>query len=159
MWCLSFSVWPTSFSVIIFRSIHVAAKVIISFFFFSSVQSLSHVQLFVTPWTAACQAPLSMGVPRQEYWSGFIRSSCFSSVQSLSHVRLFATPRTVAHQASLSMGLNLCLLHYRWILYHWASWEALLWRCCLYFYKLKLKRISMPTKSGLVRCPIYNPLS
>ena len=26
--------------------------------------------LFVTPWTIACQAPLSMGFPRQEYWSG-----------------------------------------------------------------------------------------
>ena len=25
---------------------------------------------FVTPWTAARQAPLSMGFPRQEYWSG-----------------------------------------------------------------------------------------
>ena len=24
---------------------------------------------FVTPWTVACQAPLSMGFPRQEYWS------------------------------------------------------------------------------------------
>ena len=23
-----------------------------------------------TPWTAACQAPLSMGFPKQEYWSG-----------------------------------------------------------------------------------------
>ena len=31
---------------------------------------LSHVQLFVTPWTVACQAPLSMGFSRQEYWSG-----------------------------------------------------------------------------------------
>ena len=30
----------------------------------------SRVQLFVTPWTVACQAPLSMGFPRQEYWSG-----------------------------------------------------------------------------------------
>ena len=30
----------------------------------------SHVQLFVTLWTAACQAPLSMGFSRQEYWSG-----------------------------------------------------------------------------------------
>ena len=29
-------------------------------FFFSSVQSLSHVQLFATPWTAACQASLSI---------------------------------------------------------------------------------------------------
>ena len=34
------------------------------------VKSLSHVQLLVTPWTAAYQAPLSMGFSRQEYWSG-----------------------------------------------------------------------------------------
>ena len=31
---------------------------------------LNCVQLFATPWTVACQAPLSMGFPRQEYWSG-----------------------------------------------------------------------------------------
>ena len=30
----------------------------------------SHVQLFATPWTVACQAPLSMGFSGQEYWSG-----------------------------------------------------------------------------------------
>ena len=35
-----------------------------------SVQSLSCVQPSVTPWTAAFQAPLSMGFSRQEYWSG-----------------------------------------------------------------------------------------
>ena len=34
------------------------------------VKSLSHVRLFVTPWTVAHQAPLSMGFSRQEYWSG-----------------------------------------------------------------------------------------
>ena len=34
------------------------------------VWSLSHVQLFVTLWTVVCQAPLSMGFPRQEYWIG-----------------------------------------------------------------------------------------
>ena len=33
-------------------------------------QSLSHVQLFVNPWTVAVQAPLSMEFSRQEYWSG-----------------------------------------------------------------------------------------
>ena len=33
-------------------------------------QSLGHVRLFATPWTVAHQAPLSMGFPRQEYWSG-----------------------------------------------------------------------------------------
>ena len=30
----------------------------------------SHVLLFATPWTLACQAPLSVGFSRQEYWSG-----------------------------------------------------------------------------------------
>ena len=36
----------------------------------SEVKSLSHVQLFATPWTVAYQAPLPMGFSRQEYWSG-----------------------------------------------------------------------------------------
>ena len=36
----------------------------------------SRVQLFTTPWTVVCQAPLSMGFSRQEYWSG---SPCPSS--------------------------------------------------------------------------------
>ena len=31
---------------------------------------LSCVQLLATPWTIACQALLSMGFPKQEYWSG-----------------------------------------------------------------------------------------
>ena len=31
---------------------------------------LSHVQLFVTPWTIVHQASLSMGFSRQEYWNG-----------------------------------------------------------------------------------------
>ena len=30
----------------------------------------SRVRLCATPWTIACQAPLSMGFSRQEYWSG-----------------------------------------------------------------------------------------
>ena len=36
---------------------------------------LSPVQLFVTPWTVACQAPLSMELCRQEYWSGLSHTS------------------------------------------------------------------------------------
>ena len=31
---------------------------------------LSRVRQFVTLWTVACQAPLTMGFSRQEYWSG-----------------------------------------------------------------------------------------
>jgi len=34
------------------------------------VQLLSHVQLFAIPWTVAHEAPLSIGLSQQEYWSG-----------------------------------------------------------------------------------------
>ena len=34
------------------------------------MKSLSRVRFLATPWTAACQAPPSMGFSRQEYWSG-----------------------------------------------------------------------------------------
>ena len=34
------------------------------------VKTLSRTQLLATPWTAAYQAPPSMGFSRQEYWSG-----------------------------------------------------------------------------------------
>ena len=77
----------------------------------------SCIQLCVTLSTVACQAPLSMGFSRQEYWSGLPCPSSgdlpepgvkrvslqFSSAQSLSRVRLFVTPWTTAHQASLSI--------------------------------------------------------
>ena len=43
--------------------------------------SLSHVQLLAIPWTAAYQAPPSMGFSRQEYWSGVP-----------SHIYLFISP-------------------------------------------------------------------
>ena len=57
---------------------------------------LSRVRLFVTAWTVACPAPLSMGFSRQEYWS-----------------RLpFPSPGIFSTQ-----GLNLGLLHCRQILY------------------------------------------
>ena len=31
---------------------------------------LRHIQLFATQWTVTCQAPMSMGFSKQEYWSG-----------------------------------------------------------------------------------------
>ena len=42
------------------------------------VKMLSHVWLLATPWTAAHQAPPSMGFSRQEYWSGVPLLSPFS---------------------------------------------------------------------------------
>ena len=42
------------------------------------VKSLSHVRLLAIPWTAAHQAPPSMGFSRQEYWSGVPLSRCLN---------------------------------------------------------------------------------
>ena len=90
-----------------------------------------HVWLCAPLWTIACQAPLSTGFPRQEYWGGvpcllptlagrFFTTSAsweappFSAVvvavQSLSHVQLFATPWTAARQTSLSFTISQSLL-------------------------------------------------
>ena len=69
---------------------HVASKELCA-------RMLSHGQLSATPWTVACQAPLSMGLSRQEYWSGL----------------LFLLQRIF-----LTQGLNPGLLHCRQILYH-----------------------------------------
>ena len=59
------------------------------------VKSLSCVWLLATPWTAAYQAPPSMGFSRQEYWSG---------VPSPSPVRLFI-PSLIRTSAALSLSL------------------------------------------------------
>ena len=67
-------------------------------------QSFSCVWLFVTPWTVACQTPLSTGFPRQEHCSGLP----FPPPGGLPHLRM-----------------NPCLLLGRQILYPGASREAL----------------------------------
>ena len=48
----------------------------------SETKSLSRVRLLATPWTAAYQAPLSMGFSRQEYWSGVPSSSPLLSIKT-----------------------------------------------------------------------------
>ena len=47
------------------------------------VKSLSHVQLFATPWTAAYQDPPYMGFSRQEYWSGVPSPSLLYEVMDM----------------------------------------------------------------------------
>ena len=72
------------------------------------VKLLSCVQHFATPWTVARQAPLSMGFPRQEYWSGLP----FPSLGDL--------PETGIKPGSPALQ---DLLHYRKILYHLKAYE------------------------------------
>ena len=54
------------------------------------VKLLSRVQLLATPWTAAFQAPPSIGFARQEYWSGVPLPSPYSFIQlHISHLRKY----------------------------------------------------------------------
>ena len=46
------------------------------------MKSLSRAQFLATPWTAAYQAPLSMGFSRQEYWSGLPLPSLMTNLDS-----------------------------------------------------------------------------
>ena len=50
------------------------------------MKSLSRVQLLVTPWTAAYQAPLSTGFSRQESWSGVPMPSLSSLTSKLANM-------------------------------------------------------------------------
>ena len=56
------------------------------------MKSLSRVQLSVTPWTAAHQAPPSMGFSRQEYWSGVPLPSPQVATDLLNSMPTFSPP-------------------------------------------------------------------
>ena len=72
------------------------------------VKLLSRVWLLATPWTAAYQAPPSLGFSRQEYWSGLPFPSPMHAcmLSRFSRVRLYVTPWTAEHQAPPSTGLS-----------------------------------------------------
>ena len=63
------------------------------------VKSLSRSRPSATPWTAACQAPPSMGLSRQEYWSG---------VPSPSPLEMLV--------------YNYCHLSFKWYNWHHENW-------------------------------------
>ena len=52
------------------------------------IELLSYVLLFATPWTIACQALLSKGFPREEYWNGlsFLLQGIFLTQGSNQHL-------------------------------------------------------------------------
>ena len=70
----------------------------------ASVCALSYVWLVAALWTVACQASLSMGFSRQEYWSGLP----FPPPRDLPDPGIFSCISCIARQ----------------ILYHGATWEA-----------------------------------
>ena len=78
----------------------------------------THVQLFVTQWTVAYQAPLFMGFLREEHWSGLL----FPSPGDLPAPRIKSTSPA-------------SLLHCRRILYCWATREIHAYK---YIVKIKM---------------------
>ena len=92
------------------------------------MKSVSRARPSATPWTAAFQAPLSMGFSRQEYWSGVPLPSPSNASK---HTRIYIHTHTylvasvvsdsvwphglyIAHQAPLSMGFS-----------RWEYWSGL----------------------------------
>ena len=77
------------------------------------VKSLSRVWLFTSPWTAAYQAPPSMGFSRQEYWSGVplpSPSSTISHLISLLHSVTLLACSLDASSCVLAVVLYYCTL-------------------------------------------------
>ena len=71
------------------------------------VKSLSRVWVFATPWTAAYQAPQSMGFFRQEYWSGVLLPSLLNLRRTL---KMFLVPCV----GSLGTWQLECSVKYYW---------------------------------------------
>ena len=82
---MPWSTWNSSFSALCMMHalcIYVFSEILLSkvlttnslssFACACMLSRLSRIRLFVTPWTLTCQAPLSMGFSRQEYWSGLL---------------------------------------------------------------------------------------
>ena len=87
------------------------------------MKSLSHVRLFVTPWTVAYQVPPSMGFSGQEYWSGVPLPS------SLCCVYFTTKKKTKTQQLSPTGPLQFLPLQFRCIsncLYEMASCNAVI---------------------------------
>ena len=87
------------------------------------VKLLSHVWLFLTPWTAAYQAPPSMGFSRQEYWSGVTLPSLISSLKALKSQSLSPAKIMFTNTKGFLLACNgedsewypasICLVEYR----------------------------------------------
>ena len=77
---------------------------------FSSVQSLSHVRLFVTPWTAACQALLSVTNTQSLLKLMSIKLVMPSDCRILCHPRLLLP----SIFPSIRVSCNESVLHIRW---------------------------------------------
>ena len=78
------------------------------------VKSLSRVRLLTTPWTAAYQAPPSMGFSRQEYWSGVPLPSygCVNLLATMNDATMNNGVQVYPEIKLLEYVVNLCLTRF-----------------------------------------------
>ena len=101
------------------------------------VKSLSRVRLCATPWTAAHQAPPSMGFSRQECWSG---------VPSPSPLWMLAVHiKVMSHTNRVFINQNIVLQHQKHLLQKQTlktktnnTWWKHIYRISLFFFYLKI---------------------
>ena len=85
------------------------------------VKSLSRVRLLATPWTAAYQAPSSMGFSRQEHWSGWPLPSP-GNLQLAKLREMYFSSKGKASTLHLLIVLKTCLFQ---VLNNWFSFFLL----------------------------------
>ena len=105
------------------------------------VKSLSRVQLFVTPWTAAYQAPPSMGFSRQEYWSGVPSPSLLCE----STASLYSLPRSILTCIVRIYIFSVCILGLKYTLVFYL-WSGCFLSC---FKQVELERIAFQCQTIL----------
>ena len=125
------------------------------------VKSLSHAWLFVTPWTAAHQAPPSIGFSRQEYWSRVPLSSPTPPTVCFLNSLLFAASHHelnyIGPEILLITFLSLCLCYAKY------SSERMLFlpyiRECiiLYIFKKNIFESLLPMNSVFLSSPTKHP--
>ena len=96
----------------------------------AKVKSLSRVRLLATPWTAAYQAPPSMELSRQEYWSGLPLTSPMTNLGSMLKSRDFTLPTNIASQSYDVYSSHVWMWELdcaeSWVLKNWYFWTVVL---------------------------------
>ena len=134
---------------------------------------LSHVWFFVTLWTVAHQAPLSMGFSRQEYWSGLslfspggsswpVDQTCISCVSYI--------VRWVLYHCALGKLLSTEDTNVRKVIvvffFFWMKtiFKNLFWICyniasvlCFGFLASRHVRSILATRPGIESTPLHGP--
>ena len=101
----------------------------------------SRVQLLVTPWTAAYQAPPSMGLSRQEYWSGVPLPSLLYGRTMLKQVRSWYNKHLINSYILLDgTCIHLWRQHYQWAVSVWYFLMRSIYSC------QTVLRLNLPSK-------------